>query len=338
MTLMLIKLYEEIKKIIKENYKFLLLLLITFFICTIEFPYYIEAPGGIIDIQERIEIENAYESEGTLNMAYVSEYKATLPTILISKIKKDWKLVKKEEITQNTTSEADYFRNHILLVEANQNAIKVAYQKAGLKIQESNQKVLVTYVYKGAETDIQIADEIININNEPITSKQDIQETLKNVSIKEKIDILVQHEGQQIHRTAELIELDNAYILGIVVSETSDIETTPNIEFHFQNSESGPSGGLMMSLAIYNALTKEDITHGKKIVGTGTIDKEGNVGQIDGVEYKLQAAIKEKADIFLVPGGENYIVAKQLQQKNNYPIEIVPIKTFDDALTYLKSN
>ena len=38
----------------------------------------------------------------------------------------------------------------------------------------------------------------------------------------------------------------------------------PNIIFHFDSYESGPSGGLMMSLAIYNALVEEDITGGKK--------------------------------------------------------------------------
>ena len=63
---------------------------------------------------------------------------------------------------------------------------------------------------------------------------------------------------------------------------------------------------MITNLAIYNYLTEEDITHGKTIVGTGTIDINGNVGEISGVKYKLQGAIKEKADIFLVPSGDNY--------------------------------
>ena len=46
-------------------------------------------------------------------------------------------------------------------------------------------------------------------------------------------------------------------------------------------------------------------------------------------------AVKEKADIFLVPSGDNYKEAKKLKEKNNYNIEIVEIKTFDDALNYL---
>ena len=34
-----------------------------------------------------------------------------------------------------------------------------------------------------------------------------------------------------------------------------------------------------MSLTIYNELTEEDITKGRKIVGTGTIDIHGKVGE-----------------------------------------------------------
>ena len=335
---MLNKLYEEIKRIIKENYKFLLTLIIMILICTIEFPYYIEAPGGIIDIQDRIEVENAYESTGSLNMAYVSEYKATIPTILLSKIKKDWKLIERDTDNENITTEADYFRNHILLEEANQNAIEVAYKATGLSVHKENTKLYVTYVYEEADTDIEIKDEILEINGQPVTSKVDLKNTLGDLSIDDTIDILVENNNEKIHRTAKFTEYDGNYILGIAISEISDIEVTPNIEFKFKSSESGPSGGLMMTLAIYNALTEEDITGGKKIVGTGTIDSEGTVGEIDGVEYKLKAAVNEDADIFLVPNGENYEDAIALSKKENYDIEIVGVSTFEEALAYLKSN
>lgn len=335
---MLNKLYEEIKRIIKENYKFLITLIVVFVICTIEFPYYIEAPGGIIDIQDRIEVENAHESKGTLNMAYVSEYKATIPTMLISKFNKDWNLIKRDTGNENDTSEADYFRNHILLKEANQSAIEVAYEAAGLSVHKEDIKLYVTYIYEEADTDIEIEDQILEVNGVFISSKTDLKKVLEDLALDEDIDILVDHNDKKVHRTAKFTKYNGSYILGIAVSEISDIEVTPDIEFKFRASESGPSGGLMMTLAIYNALTEEDITGGKKIVGTGTIDSDGVVGEIDGVKYKLKAAVKEKADIFLVPNGENYKDAVALSKKENYDIEIVGVDTFEEALAYLKSN
>ena len=72
------------------------------------------------------------------------------------------------------------------------------------------------------------------------------------------------------------------------------------IKMDFSKSEGGPSGGFMMSLAIYSKLV-EDLTDGRKIVGTGTIDSNGNVGEIGGVKYKIMGAVKNKADVFFVP-------------------------------------
>ena len=93
--------------------------------------------------------------------------------------------------------------------------------------------------------------------------------------------------------------------MGIIIGLKYDYETEIPVEIKMRNKESGSSGGLMMALAIYNSLTQKDISHGKNIVGTGTIDIEGNVGEIDGIKYKLLGAKKKHADIFFVPT-ENY--------------------------------
>ena len=92
----------------------------------------------------------------------------------------------------------------------------------------------------------------------------------------------------------------------------------------------------MIALTIYSNLNKIDLTNGKKIAGTGTIDIDGNVGEISGVKYKLMGAVKEKADIFLVPKGNNYKEAKKIKKEKGYTIDIVPIETFEEALKYLK--
>ena len=93
----------------------------------------------------------------------------------------------------------------------------------------------------------------------------------------------------------------------------------------------------MLSLAIYNAITKEDITKGKTIVGTGTIDINGNVGKIDGVKYKILGANKNKADLFICPK-ENYEEAIKIKEEHNLDLKIVSVSTFDEAINYLENN
>ncbi len=57
----------------------------------------------------------------------------------------------------------------------------------------------------------------------------------------------------------------------------------------------------MFSLEIYNQLMEEDLTKGYKIAGTGTIDSEGTVGPIGGIDQKIVAADKAGAEIFFAP-------------------------------------
>ena len=48
----------------------------------------------------------------------------------------------------------------------------------------------------------------------------------------------------------------------------------------------GPSAGLMFTLEIYNQLVEEDLTKGREIAGTGTINEKGEVGPIGGINQK----------------------------------------------------
>ena len=90
----------------------------------------------------------------------------------------------------------------------------------------------------------------------------------------------------------------------------------------------------MLTLAIYNALTPDDITKGRTIVGTGTISLDGTVGAIDGVKYKILGADKNDAEIFLCPM-ENYEEALRVKEEFDLDIKIHGVATFQEALEYL---
>ena len=115
-----------------------------------------------------------------------------------------------------------------------------------------------------------------------------------------------------------------------------EYELDPKIKINFKESEGGSSGGVMMAVSIYNAITEEDITKGLNISGTGTIDINGNVGEIDGVKYKIMGAVKNNMDIVFVPPG-NYEEAINTKKENNKDIEIISVETFDDVINYLEN-
>lgn len=329
---MLNKIYEQIKYYIKKNFKLIIILFCILFLFTLELPYYIDMPGGLIDVSKRLEVEDGYNMEGSLNLAYISEIKATIPTLIFAYFNDDWDIIKKEEVvaSNETIEEIDY-RNHLLLEEANQNAIMVAFDKAGLDYEVKNRKVNIIYIYEEANTDLKIGDQIISINDININSKEEALNVIKESN---DLTFKVINNGKEYTRKAKKTNIEGVELVGVTVCETKEVIPSKEVSINFKKSESGPSGGFMMALSIYNYLTPDDITNGLKIVGTGTIDEYGNVGEIGGIEYKIKAAVKEDADVFFAPT-ENFEEAKKVVLEDDLDIELVEVSHIDDAIKYL---
>ncbi|MDD3341282.1 MAG: PDZ domain-containing protein [Bacilli bacterium] len=336
---MFTKLYAEIKKILKENRIGICLFVLLLILFCIPLPYYIDTPGGAIDISKKIKLEDSYKKKGSLNFAYVSELKATPLIYLYAKFQEDWKIVKKEEVKYDNETIAEMeFRDKKLLEESYDNAVLVAYHQLGKEVHIEKTTLYITYLDEKARTDLEIGDALLKMDGEKITDKTSLLKKIRSKKAGEEITFKVKNKNTEYERHAIIIEEEGISLVGAMVTSNKDLKMNPPIEITSEKTESGPSGGLMLSLAIYNALTKEDITGGNKIVGTGTIEEDGTVGSIGGVAFKLKGAVKEKATLFLVPAGENYEEAIKLKKDKNYSIKIKAISTFEEALSYLKEN
>ncbi len=335
---MINKIYVEMKKFIKENY--LVLLFGIVFMATILYPlpYYIYTGGGTINVKDKIHIENK-ETKGDFNLCYVEQINANIPTFLLSKLLSNWDSVSKEEVSLNDKEDIKdiYKRDKIYLEEANQNAIFVAYKKAGKNVNILDKHLYIIYLEEDSDTDLKIGDDILEIDGSKIDSLADISKILDSYEVGSKLNIKVKRNGKEMMKYAIVHEKDGRKLIGIALTSIYDYEVDPKITFTFSNSESGPSGGFMVTLAIYNQLIDSDISNGLKIAGTGTIDIEGNVGSIGGVKYKLKGAVDSKSDIFLVPAGENYEEAIKYKKKYHYDIKIIGISTFEEAIEKLES-
>lgn len=118
-------------------------------------------------------------------------------------------------------------------------------------------------------------------------------------------------------------------MIGIVLGELTEPPFPIEIE---AGDVGGPSAGMMHAIAIIDFLTEGELTGGRVIAGTGTIDLEGNVGSIGGIRQKVVGAEAAGADVILVPE-RNYESALTADRES---IEIVPVATLDDAVTYLE--
>ena len=238
----------------------------------------------------------------------------------------------------NESEKDSNLRSKLILKEADNSAVIYSYNKANKNISVTYNGVYVTYIYGDiANTDLKVGDKIIAIDNVNIKSKNDIYEYIKSKNINDKINIKVINDNEIFNRYAYIVNYENKKLIGILISDDVDYKIDDNIIFNFADNESGPSGGLAMTLGIYSYLTNTDITKGKKIVATGTIDINGNVGSIGGVKYKLLGAVRNESDVFIVPNDTNYKEAIKYKNKYNLDIEIIGVDTFDDALNYLQN-
>lgn len=98
----------------------------------------------------------------------------------------------------------------------------------------------------------------------------------------------------------------------------------------------GPSAGLMFSLGIVDKLAGDgsggDLTGGRTIAGTGTIDADGTVGAVGGAALKTQAAKRDGASVFLVPKAE----CGQVQPAPD-GLRLVPVTTLESAVQALRA-
>ncbi len=317
------------KKILKENLRFIIFMIILITVVNIELPYYIEAPGGTINLTKRID-ENYKKENGSLNMLYVTEYKGNIVTVLLSKIIKSWDLF---EISNQQVSNEDahdiYVRNKVMLDNSINNATYVAYNYAGknLTIKEIQNIVIATTKDNG----LKIGDIILSIDNYDVENNKTIKEYLSSLNPGDKVNLKIKRNDKE---ETISITIDEDKVIGIMLITNYIYETPDDLNINFRSGEGGSSGGLVLALGIYSEITDTDILKGRNIAGTGTIDIDGTIGEIDGIKYKIAGAVRNKMDVVLV-SPYNYEEAKQVVKENNYNIEIVCVKTFEEAINYL---
>lgn len=333
------KIYNNIKEYMKENFKTIIIYGILLFMVTCPVNYYIITGGGTFEAAKRVSIKKAYKEEGSFNMAYVSEIKGTIFTYLISYLIPSFERESMSDYQANEKESMEdiEFRNHLWLKQTNNNATYVAFKKAGKEIIEKDKKNYIFYIDDKAKTDLKTGDIVLGIDDIEIEELSDLKKYIQTKKENDEVTIHIIRDEKKQDKKAIIYKEKNELYVGVTFLDDATYITDPKVSFKFKSSESGPSGGLIMSLQIYNLITKKDITQGLKIVGTGTIEKDGTVGEIDGIKHKLKGAVKNKADVFLAPAGRNYKEAIKEKEKNNYKIKIIEVKNFDDAIEKLEN-
>jgi len=241
---------------------------------------------------------------------------------------------------------------------ARSKAVRVAFEAAGKSVESKVNGIFVTRVDQSSNfrDKLKVGDLIETIDGKRLTnteeSLEELQEYLSSLEPGHYLSLMIKRDGESklVRDKLKLNSRTGRIRLGFDGEIDEDVTSDPSIEFD-PHGVSGPSGGLMFTLEIYNQITNSHLKKGHNIAGTGTIELDGRVGRIGGIDKKLVAAIEAGATVFLAPDDEitdemrerypdiktNYEEVKEAAEKLGTDIKIYPVKTLQEAIEILKN-
>lgn len=316
----------------------------------IKTDYYMLTPGTVSSVGSVIELDTDYTSGEVYTVSVFENQRISVLNYIIASFEKN---VEINKLPENTMSQRNEDIKGYLLKQTSINAsIIVAYNEAKLKddsIQIKSQFLgyVVCNRVEGVDEDLHLEDIITHVNDIKITSFEQMQSIIKdakNSKVKTikmtvlrdgKIDGRINDDATKLKSYNLTISLNNLTFSVLPYYDIIESETKPSFTIN-NNKVQGSSGGLMQTIAIYNALTKGDITKNKIIMGTGSIDVDGNVGIIGGEKQKVITADLYSADIFFVPDGNYTSALEQYQKIKNPDFKLIKVKNFKQAIAELE--
>ncbi|MBO4141181.1 PDZ domain-containing protein [Micromonospora tulbaghiae] len=193
-------------------------------------------------------------------------------------------------------------------------------------------KVLVKAVTPGGPSvDALRPDDVVtSVDGAPVTSAAKLTELIRAKPAGTALKIGYTRGGTPGTATVTSREQDGRPRIGVEIDQQQSHPFTLKIDL---GDIGGPSAGLMFSLGIIDKLEPADLTGGKIIAGTGTIDDEGRVGPIGGIAQKLVGAKDAGAKAFLVPA-DNCAEAVRNPQPG---LPLLKVATLGEALKALET-
>lgn len=174
-----------------------------------------------------------------------------------------------------------------------------------------------------AESSVQIGDRLLELEGEPITSLESLRDDLQDLP-EDTAELTVLRDGSRRSVSVETIDEGHGRQLGVYLDREFDFPL--DVEFGLEDV-GGPSAGMMLSLSLIDQLTEGSLAGDHHVVGTGTIDADGDVGPIGGIRQKMIGASQADADLFLAPV-EN---CDEVRGHEPDGLPVVAVDTLDDA-------
>lgn len=237
---------------------------------------------------------------------------------------------------EGITPEQNTELNAAAMVGSKQVAVVVALTRLGVPLDPTGTGALVLGVEPGTPADgvLEVGDTIVAVDGRPIALFTDLTPTVSARAPGDVVELAVEAaDGTARDVTLTLAARPDDPTAGFLGVSGDTRAFDPGLPFRVDidsGQVGGPSAGLAFTLAVLDVLTEGQLTGGRDIAVTGTIDENGIIGTVGGVAQKAAAAASAGAEVMLVPTAE---VADA--QAHNHGMAIHAVGTLEEALAVL---
>jgi len=302
----------------------------------------LQAPGVALPVAPMIQVPPQYRHSHNGQfylLTVIDQTPITAGEWALGKVDPAMEIIPPESITpKNTTPQQQARQDFQMLDTSETTAIAVGLKLAGYSTTLVGKGVQVDAILPDSHANgiLKIGDIITAVNAKPVQTANDLINLVSGLKSTDGIQLEVSRGQANLHLTVALLPPASPTAgpkIGIQI-ETAGFDYHPPFPVSIATNKisGGPSAGLMFTLSVYNALIPQDLTRGHRIAGTGTINLDGSVGPIGGIQQKVFAAEAAGAEYLLCPV-DNYKDAVSVARK----IKVIQVATVQQALDFLRS-
>jgi PDZ domain-containing protein len=306
-------------------------------------PYVILGPGPTLNTLGKdssgdplitISGRATYPTSGNLNMVTVSYLGGPGSDITIFQALKSWAdsseaVVPESEIFPSGQSAQETQSQDTLQMTSSQQTAQAAALNA-LHIPFKTQvEVLEAPSGDPAGGLLKAGDVITAVDGTAVPNANGLTSLITRHPAGATLKLTVLRKGRTIPVSVRTKESGGKPIIGVVVQETYQFPFTVKISV---GDIGGPSAGMMFALGMIDKLTKDNLTDGKFIAGTGEITSSGQVEPIGGIQQKMVGARDAGATVFLAPAGNCPDVTGAIPSG----LKVAKVSTLSQAMTDLE--
>lgn len=314
----------------------------------IKVPYYRVAPGSLYPTEQLISVDGAqvYRDPGEIDFTTISMKRATVLDAVFGWNDPAVELVDQEIVEGGKSPEQNRTENLEMMADSKQIAAVVALRKLGYDVKVVGTGALVRDigppvdgVKVPADGVLHRNDTIVEIDGVKIELASDAVAAITAHPPGDTLTLKVEPPpGQGEPRTVQVTLVPgrddpSRGMIGIDLGTRHQQFQLPFTVSIDSKEVSGPSAGLAFTLGLIDTLTPGSLTGGKKVATTGTINLDGSVGAVGGVEQKTYACLRDGVELFLVPPQE-YEQAVAVAGG----MKVVAVQDLDEALRVLADN